>query len=110
MPFKDKSKQKEYAQMHYLKNKTIYIASNKKRRQELKHYIRSLKQNTPCADCNISYPHYVMDFDHLYDKEALIKKFINNNNKSGLLNEIKKCEIVCANCHRQRTQNRLLLT
>ena len=68
-------------------------------------YIRALKQNTPCKDCNISFPYYVMHFDHLGNKSFNIAR---NYNKSlgELKNEINKCEIVCANCHAIRTYNR----
>ena len=103
MPYKDSEKQRAYSKLHYLTNKKKYIQSNKKRRDELKDYIRQMKQTTPCTDCGINYPYYVMDFDHIKDKEALINKFITNNNRTGLKNELAKCEVVCSNCHRQRS-------
>lgn len=108
MPYKDADKQKSYGKLHYLKNKDKYLQSNKKRRDELRNSIRQLKQNTPCTDCGNYYPHYVMDFDHLRDKEALINKFITNNNRTGLTRELAKCEIVCSNCHRERSHRRLI--
>ncbi len=107
MPFKDKSKQQAYAREHYSQNKEKYLESNKRRRQALKDFVKHLKEKTPCLDCGKNYPHYVMDFYHLRDKEFLINKFVTNNNRSGLMSEIQKCQIVCSNCHRERTQNRL---
>lgn len=79
-----------------------YIKELKKR------YIRKLKKK-PCIDCNKIYPHYVMQFDHLPHKG--IKLF---DIKSGgfqwdaLYTEISKCELVCANCHLERTHQRRL--
>lgn len=108
MPYKDSEKQREYSRNHYKSNKARYLESNNRRRQELKSYIKELKERAPCNDCGLSYPHYVMDFDHLYDKENLIKYFVNNNNKRGLEKELAKCEIVCSNCHRIRTYKRLM--
>lgn len=59
-------------------------------------------KDVPCADCGHKYPPCVMDFDHIKDT----KKFtIANKLRSVelLLQEIAKCEVVCANCHRIRT-------
>src|ERR1700737_4554755 len=106
MPYKNHTKQREYSRSHYRANKERYLESNNRRRQELKAFIKELKQSIPCKDCGLKYPHYVMDFDHLFDKENLIKYFVNNNNKRGLEAELKRCEIVCSNCHRIRTYNR----
>lgn len=60
----------------------------------------------PCADCGRSYPPHVMDFDHLPGEEKV-------NTVSYLAGhgyaiktveaEIAKCEVVCSNCHRERT-------
>jgi hypothetical protein len=110
MPYKDISQQKAYAKKHYIENKKDYLECNKRRRKELKEYIKRLKENTPCTDCGVNYHHYVMDFDHLESKEGLIKVFVSNNNRTGLEKELKKCEIVCSNCHRERTQRRILAT
>ena len=108
MPYKDIDKQREYSKNHYRENKRKYLDSNSRRRTLLKEYVNGIKANTPCTDCHVQYPYYVMDFDHLRDKTALIKKFVRDNNKSGLEIEIKKCELVCANCHRIRTNQRLI--
>jgi len=82
---------------------------DKKFKSELKEYINELKSK-PCTDCGKKYPHYVMDFDHLdgFTKRANISKLIGERtNVKSILTEISKCELVCANCHRERTHNRL---
>lgn len=59
-------------------------------------------------DCGIKYPYYVMDLDHrpgetkLYDPARLVTL----GSKRKLEQEIAKCDVVCANCHRQRTFDR----
>lgn len=63
----------------------------------------------PCADCEISYPPYVMHWDHLPDH---LKEFNLGDgklySKARVLAEIAKCELVCANCHAERTYQRRL--
>lgn len=63
----------------------------------------------PCADCAIEYPWYVMDFDHLPGMGKLhnISDIVKRGMTVATLEaEIKKCEVVCANCHRIRTFTR----
>jgi len=67
-------------------------------------------KSVPCADCGLSFPYYVMDFDH---RPGPVKCF-NLANVAGqtrislarLEAEIAKCDVVCANCHRIRTHER----
>lgn len=63
-------------------------------------------KNVPCQDCGIQYPYYVMDFDHRdpKDKEfTMSTAIVSNMSRARLLAEISKCDVVCANCHRERT-------
>jgi hypothetical protein len=47
-----------------------------------------------------------MDFDHVgEDKTANVCRLMNHGWQT-ILAEIAKCELVCANCHRIRTQKR----
>jgi hypothetical protein len=68
--------------------------------------IRRAKQK-PCTDCGASYPSYVMEFDHL---PAYAKHFtIGNGTRvtlEALIAELAKCELVCRNCHAERTHAR----
>jgi hypothetical protein len=92
---------------HYYANKEHYYARNNAHREEIRIYIRNLKSVTPCEDCDMKYPYYVMDFDHLPGEQKLF-----DLSRAGratwkqLLAEIKKCDLVCSNCHRIRTHNR----
>ena len=83
---------------------------SEKKRKEINSLIRSYKENVACTDCKIVYPYYVLDFDHVgNDKVENISKMARWYPLEEIVNEIKKCEIVCANCHRQRTYNRRML-
>lgn len=67
--------------------------------------IREAKDR-PCTDCGVKYPYYCMDFDHIRDKEWNIGQDYTRIGIEVLKNEIKKCEVVCSNCHRKRTYER----
>ena len=65
-----------------------------------------------CLDCGVVYPYYVMDFDHRPEetKSFNISKMnqyaATSDRISKVMKEIDKCDYVCANCHRERTQER----
>jgi hypothetical protein len=80
------------------KRKLNYADSNRK-------FIKKLKESTPCNDCKKYYPYYIMQFDHLRDKKFHIGSGVSKPIEL-LLDEINKCDIVCANCHAERTHSR----
>lgn len=76
------------------------------RRREHRAYIQAAKSK-PCADCGIEYPHWVMDFDHREDEEkATNVAWLVDYRLEIIQAEIDKCDVVCANCHRERTHKR----
>jgi orotate phosphoribosyltransferase-like protein len=84
---------------------------SQKRREEIRDIIRTFKQEKPCMDCKIVYPYYVLDFDHIgNDKVEGISKMASWFPLDEIIAEIKKCEVVCANCHRERTHLRRMLS
>ena len=69
-------------------------------------YIRAQKEGKPCMDCGEYYPYYVMDFDHVRGtKEFNISDAAYSVGFQRLIDEIVKCDLVCSNCHRERTFN-----
>jgi hypothetical protein len=78
------------------------------KKQLAKNWVHQYKVNhSACADCGVSYPPYVLDFDHLKDKSFGISRALQLGLElDKIKQEVKKCEIVCANCHRIRTYNR----
>jgi hypothetical protein len=106
MPWKDIEKQRAAIRRHYYANKQSYVDKAIKRKKEIRKWVNSVKESAACLDCKVNYPYYVMDFDHIGEKKAVINKLIDNCSIKGLKEEIAKCEVVCANCHRIRTHNR----
>ena len=78
-----------------------------KRRQRILAFIIKLKDK-PCKDCRERHPHFVMDFDHVRGRKLFSLGHAPNLNKTEaeILREVKKCEVVCSNCHRTRTHTR----
>lgn len=59
-------------------------------------------------DCGVQYPYWVMQFDHRPDevKEFTIGASVDKRSKAAVMAEIAKCDVVCANCHADRTHQR----
>src|SRR5262245_7345858 len=104
MPHKSLESGRKACKKHYNENKQYYQDRNKRRKAEFTKIIRDLKDR-PCSDCGRSYPHYVMDFDHRNKSEKSFNVGEVNKvySKESLFKEINKCDVVCANCHRERT-------
>ncbi len=106
MPNHDPEKNRQAVKKHYYAHKQYYRDKNTKARTRKTAYVRQLKDN-PCTDCGVKYPFYVMEFDHL-DKLTKFKEIgrLLNNSWKQIKDEIAKCNLVCANCHRARTYKR----
>ena len=98
-----------YKQEHYAANRQRYIDSARKRKQALVaeriEYLVAYLREHPCADCGESDP-VVLEFDHLRDKEFGVGAGLRDRAWQSVLDEMAKCEVVCANCHRRRTARR----
>lgn len=75
-------------------------ARNIKKSQD---YIINYLLANPCVDCGEKDP-VVLEFDHINPEEKIsnvseLMKFSINK----VIEEIKKCEVRCANCHRRKT-------
>lgn len=70
---------------------------------ERRDLIATLK-DAPCVDCGGRFPPHAMQFDHVRgEKEFNIAREGTRCTVERLYAEIAKCDLVCANCHAQRT-------
>lgn len=78
------------------------------RRVQLRQFLDQTKLESGCVVCGYNTHPAALDFDHLpgTNKVATIAKLFSGLKEELLLEEIKKCEVVCANCHRVRTATR----
>jgi len=78
-------------------------------KQQFKKRLAEIKTASGCVDCGEK-NQIVLDFDHIKDKKYNVSRMIHDGfSWKAILNEIKKCEVVCANCHRIRTHDRLTM-
>tara|TARA_B100001564_G_scaffold1933_1_gene1726 strand:- start:15242 stop:15586 length:345 start_codon:yes stop_codon:yes gene_type:complete len=104
MPFKDLAKQREY-QRKWQQQK-IENAGGKAKGdvtfQKRKKMVEDAK-SVPCERCGDVHPFYVMDLHHR-DPSTKTKGGVPYQMKAGSLKslreEIDKCMVLCANCHR----------
>lgn len=109
MPYKNKEDRVACSRRHYLRNKETIKQRNaetsRQRRRRHAAYVAGVKSQ-PCMDCDQTYPAYMMDFDHRPGEEK-VTNIANLVGKGASLERIKeeidKCDLVCANCHRERT-------
>jgi hypothetical protein len=100
---------KAHGREHYLANRQRYIDRAQAQKQKLglerTTYLLEYFVTHPCLDCGETDP-IVLEFDHLRDKSFDISSELSRRNWQSILDEIEKCEVVCANCHRRRTAQR----
>jgi len=96
-----------YRKQHYLQNKEKYITKakswNKKQKEILATYLFEVLSKSACIDCNEN-DVIVLDFDHLNNKRfGIAEMYRNSYSLNAIQEEIKKCVVRCANCHRRKT-------
>ena len=93
---------------YYGRNRAAEIARIRRRQDATRDFLRELRRG-PCADCHKSFEPHQMDFDH---RDPATKSFRLTAGRAmlarraRLMTEVKKCDVVCANCHRVRAHAR----
>lgn len=97
---------KAYHYAHWDRHMAQVKARDQRLRRENRQRMVDLLRRSRCADCG-ERDIVVLEFDHLRDKRWNIGAMISRNREwAQILEEIEKCEVVCANCHRRRTARR----
>lgn len=108
MPYKDPERQKAAQREAYERDRQAVYRRARRHLAEKRELLNKLK-DAPCADCKVKYPPYVMEWDHISDdKVKSVSRMLREGSVYRLVREIEKCDLVCANCHRERTWNRLM--
>ena len=96
--------QREVNTKHYQENSEDYKKRAQEFRIKLKEKFAAWLSDKSCVDCGESDP-VVLDCDHVRgEKKFNIAEMLNDARPWNLiLEELSKCEIRCANCHRRKT-------
>ena len=99
MPYKDPEKRKAYQQKWH--------SENKRPKSEQTSWLKRKKmvadaKDKPCAYCNVKYDPCVMDLHHIDPlvKDNQVSHLMKSSSYGKLQEEIDKCVVLCANCHR----------
>ena len=105
MPYKDasvrKAKHKVYSREHYLKTVEKTKRRTKDEKLKQKEAWFAFKGTLRCAHCGFDHV-AALDFHHEdpATKVGNVHRFISNGQFARAYEEIKKCIVLCANCHR----------
>jgi sRNA-binding protein len=119
---KNKDKMNAYSRAQYKKHRQERLVRQDAYRQEkadeIKAKVEALKaqkrayvvmsKDRPCVDCGHRWPAVAMDFDDVQGikKGNVAQMAGGGHSMKALVAEIAKCEVVCACCHRVRTESR----
>ena len=108
MAYKDLETKRAYFREYYTKNRVKHMAGVRANILKIKKAIDELKVNSGCIDCGYNVSSEALEYDHVSkDKVFEISYAVAHGFKiSRIMEEIAKCELVCANCHRVRTAKR----
>lgn len=118
--FKDKEKgtrqtrcrdcTREQVRTHYQAHRGYYVAKAKERTRRLqaehRRWLWDYLKAHPCVDCGEK-DFRCLDFDHVRGKKRQhVSRMAGTFTLEAIQEEIGKCEVRCANCHRKRTWER----
>ncbi|WP_114578875.1 homing endonuclease associated repeat-containing protein [Saliphagus sp. LR7] len=88
-------------QRWYYKNQEERIERKDRRRAEIRRWLYQYKdQNCKCTRCDEDRP-LCLDFHHPNEKERSVATMVvNGHSKESIREEIERCVVLCANCHR----------
>ncbi len=93
---------KKYVSDHYNRNKQYYLDKAVVARNKKLEWYHAIKSKLQCETCGENHP-ATLDFHHTdpskkdFDVASATLRF----SKEKIIEEIQKCKILCANCHRK---------
>lgn len=79
------------------------------RRRNANNYrvVSALKLERGCMDCGFNAHPAALEFDHVSGEKSFdVAEAMVRRGLARIMEEIEKCEVVCANCHAIRTAER----
>lgn len=105
MPYKDKEAQRKSNRASYARNRARVGAKVKEHKASLRMQWQAYKATLVCTVCSESNP-ATLDFHHAVRDPTNRKlcDLLRNGAYKDAYEEIKKCIVLCANCHRKHHQ------
>jgi hypothetical protein len=104
-----RARRKSYDREYCRRNRGRWSNEKIARRRRDRQWLRELKTGNPCVDCGRIFPPEAMEWDQ---RPGTVKLFevsmMVGHSRKLILEEIAKCDLVCANDHAIRTRARLL--
>lgn len=103
--------QHEQSKSHYDRNSQVVkdksAVVKRKARNEAEYFFYDYLSNSTCTDCG-EYDFSVLTFDHVRGKKRMdvSRMMAEGYSTDAIREEIYKCDVVCANCHMRRTNER----
>ena len=96
---------RSYDALYHQRTRPTRLMQKRRRHEELVAWYTAMKSSTPCADCGGVFHPAAMTWDHLPGEPKVddVSSMLQRHNRSLILAEIEKCELVCANCHAVRS-------
>ena len=101
VPRRDKAKQNEYQRQWYARNKEKAKAAVRNNKAKYRQQWREYKATLKCVNCGFDHP-AALDFHHVIkspDNQS-VNELLRRDAFKAAYEEIKKCVVLCANCHR----------
>ena len=88
----------------YTDAKALHAGKNRDMKKKLK-FIRRYKLFVGCTFCGYKKHSAALEFDHINPNEKLgtISQAYKSWGRKKLKDEMRKCQVLCANCHRVKT-------
>lgn len=99
---------KQYHQDNKEHRNKSFVINGKRLRESHQRFILGYLSSHPCVDCGESDP-IVLEFDHVsgIKKQSISFLISRHYSLKTIQNEIDKCKVRCANCHRRKTYKTL---
>lgn len=106
MPYKDPEKRREAnrkaSAKYYENNKQKVIKASAAVRRKTRAQWQEFKKTLSCIQCGENHP-ATLDFHHVIrsKENRKVHRLISNAHWKAVHEELKKCVVLCANCHRK---------
>jgi hypothetical protein len=106
MPAKTKEKRNAINRASYHRNKDKRQKKNREKKASAKEKWREYKSTLSCVQCGQNHP-AVLDFHHVerHPDNRKVNKLLTNGAYKKAAEEVKKCIVLCSNCHRIHHHN-----